>query len=217
VESNWSQPLVVPHSLTLVCLPGFASAHAVFRRGISKASKIAGHSTVQMTEEYTKVQLTPLRGPMVTSAQCRAPITETNRVNCDWWRKSGSEPTLECMGLYWLTMKRGANHRIQYVLVLLLVCAVTAGQSAALTVAHERHQAQDHGCMVCNAGSLPFLQSSTCASLAPVLRIAWLDSPPDFEATHDVRPSARSSRAPPAESLPHNLAVLRRQRRGSAC
>jgi hypothetical protein len=91
-----------------------------------------------------------------------------------------------------------ARTRIRYALALLLLCAVTVGQSAALTSAHVQHQAQDHGCLVCYAGSLPFLQSSTGAPLAPVLRIAWLESPPDFEATHDSRPAARSSRAPPA-------------------
>ena len=95
-------------------------------------------------------------------------------------------------------MTRSAPNRIRYALALLLLCAVVVGQSAALTSAHERHQAQDHGCLVCYAGSLPFLQSSTGAPLAPVLRIAWLESPPDFAATHDARPAARSSRAPPA-------------------
>jgi hypothetical protein len=95
-------------------------------------------------------------------------------------------------------MTRGASRRIQFALALLLLCAVTVGQTAALTGAHERHQAQDHGCLVCFAGSLPFLQSSTGAPLAPVLRVAWLESKPDFEAKHDARPAARSSRAPPA-------------------
>ena len=90
------------------------------------------------------------------------------------------------------------RHRVQYALVLLLLCAVTVGQSAALTSAHAQHQAQDHGCLVCYAGSLPFLQSSTGAPLVPVMQVAWLESPPDFEATHDARPAARSSRAPPA-------------------
>jgi hypothetical protein len=95
-------------------------------------------------------------------------------------------------------MRSRAPNRIRYALALLLLCAVTVGQSAALTSAHAQHQAQDHGCLVCYAGSLPFLQSSTGAPLAPVLRVAWLESPPEFEATHDARPAARSSRAPPA-------------------
>jgi len=95
-------------------------------------------------------------------------------------------------------MTRSARYRIRYAFALLLLCAVTVGQSAALTSAHERHQAQDRGCLVCYAGSLPFLQSSAGAPLVPVLRIAWLESPPDFEATRDARPAARSSRAPPA-------------------
>lgn len=95
-------------------------------------------------------------------------------------------------------MTRGARRRIQYALALLLLCAVTAGQTAALTAPHEQHQAQDHGCLVCLAGSLPFLQASIGVPEVPVLRIAWLESTPDFEAKHDARPTARSSRAPPA-------------------
>jgi len=95
-------------------------------------------------------------------------------------------------------MTSRARNRIQYAPLLFLLCAVTVGQSAALTSVHEQHQAQDHGCLICYAGSLPFLQSSIGAPLAPVLRIAWLESPPDFAATHDALPAARSSRAPPA-------------------
>ena len=95
-------------------------------------------------------------------------------------------------------MTRRARNRIRYALVLLLLCAVTAGQTLALTSAHERHQAQDHGCLVCYVGSLPFLESTTEAPAAPVLLVRWLESPPDFEATHDARPATRSSRAPPA-------------------
>jgi len=94
-----------------------------------------------------------------------------------------------------------ARSRIRFALALLLLCAVTVGQSAALTSAHAQHQSQDHGCLVCYAGSLPFLQSTSATPLAPVLRIAWLESTPHFEATHDGRPATRSSRAPPAELL----------------
>jgi hypothetical protein len=95
-------------------------------------------------------------------------------------------------------MTRRARNRIRYGLVLLLLCAVTAGQTAALTSAHERHQAHDHGCLVCYVGSLPLVECTTEAPAAPVFLVRWLVSPPEFSASHDARPATRSSRAPPA-------------------
>ena len=95
-------------------------------------------------------------------------------------------------------MTVAAGDRIRCALVLLLLCAVTIGQSAALTATHEQHRAHDHGCLVCQVGSMPFLESPATAPLAPILLIRWLESVPDFEAAHDARPAARSSRAPPA-------------------
>jgi hypothetical protein len=82
--------------------------------------------------------------------------------------------------------------------VLFLLCAVAVEQSVALTSAHEQHQAQDHVCLVCYVGALPFLRSTTNVAVAPVLLVRWLEPPPDFEATHDALPAARTSRAPPA-------------------
>ena len=91
-----------------------------------------------------------------------------------------------------------AHNRIRSTFVLLLLCAVTLGQSAALTSTHELHRAQNHSCLVCYVGSLPFLESTAEAPVDPVWLVARLESPPDFEAPRDVRPAARSSRAPPA-------------------
>ncbi len=90
-----------------------------------------------------------------------------------------------------------AHLRTRCALVLILLCAVAVVQSAALTSEHEQHRATDHGCLVCVAGSLPFLEPSTGAPLAPVLRIQWLESAPDFETANDARITERSSRAPP--------------------
>jgi hypothetical protein len=95
-------------------------------------------------------------------------------------------------------MTRRPHHEMQCVIALLLLFAITAGQTAALTGAHERHRTQDHGCLVCYAGSLLFLQSSTGVPLDPVLGFAWLESTPDFDAQFDDCPAASSSRAPPA-------------------
>jgi hypothetical protein len=91
------------------------------------------------------------------------------------------------------------DHGWRYALALLLLCVVTFGQSAALTGAHEQHRAQDHGCLVCYAGSLPFLESAIGATApVPVLLRVWLKSPADIEATHEAGIAIRSSRAPPA-------------------
>ncbi|MGP8244455.1 MAG: hypothetical protein ACLQVN_08030 [Bryobacteraceae bacterium] len=95
-------------------------------------------------------------------------------------------------------MTARAHSRIRSALVLLLLCAVTLGQSAALTSTHALHRAQNHDCPVCYLGSLPFLESTAEAPAAPVWLVIRLESPRDFEATHDVRPAARFSRAPPA-------------------
>lgn len=90
-----------------------------------------------------------------------------------------------------------AHLRTRATLVLVLLCAVAVVQSAALTSEHEQHRSTDHGCVVCLVGTLPFLEPSTGAPLAPVLRIQWLESVPDFETANDARPTERSSRAPP--------------------
>ena len=79
----------------------------------------------------------------------------------------------------------------------LLVCAVAIAQSAALTSEHEQHRATDHGCLVCIAGSLPFLEPGTRSPVAPVLFVEWMESAPDFEAANAPRSAARSCRAPP--------------------
>ncbi|MGA1994815.1 MAG: hypothetical protein ABSH45_03455 [Bryobacteraceae bacterium] len=91
-----------------------------------------------------------------------------------------------------------AHNRIRPAFVLFLLFAVILGQSAALTSTHALHRADNHGCPVCYLGSLPLLESTAEVPVAPVWLVARLESPPDFEGTHDVCPAAHSSRAPPA-------------------
>jgi hypothetical protein len=91
-----------------------------------------------------------------------------------------------------------AHNGWRAVFALLLLCAVAFWQSAALTSTHELHRTQGHSCQVCYLGSLPFLESTGEASVAPIWPVARLICPPQFEAAHDARPAARSSRAPPA-------------------
>jgi len=92
-----------------------------------------------------------------------------------------------------------AYSHIGLTLVLLVLCGVAATQSAALTSTHEQHRCYDHGCLICHVGSLPFLESIGPAPLAPVLRVQWLESAPDFEAAHEASSAPGSSRAPPAQ------------------
>jgi hypothetical protein len=88
--------------------------------------------------------------------------------------------------------------RFRYALAFVLLFAIICGQAAALSPTHEQHKAQDHGCLICFAGSLPFVEPTAGAPAAPVMAVAWRASSPDIEATRDVRLTLRSSRAPPA-------------------
>jgi hypothetical protein len=72
------------------------------------------------------------------------------------------------------------------------------GQSAGLLATREPHHACGHCCLLCHVGPLPFLQTTSGARLAPIMLLERLAPNPDFEASHDVLPSANSSRAPPA-------------------
>jgi hypothetical protein len=88
--------------------------------------------------------------------------------------------------------------RFRYALAFILLFAIICGQAAALSLTHEQHKAQDHGCLICFAGSLPFVGPTASAPAAPVMALAWLESSPDIEGTRDARLTLRSSRAPPA-------------------
>jgi hypothetical protein len=94
-------------------------------------------------------------------------------------------------------MTREIYHNRRTLAVLFLLCVVVLAQSAALLSAIEPHHATGHCCVLCHVGSLPFLESSAPASLAPNVIVERLIPIPDFEAWHDVLIKSNSSRAPP--------------------
>jgi hypothetical protein len=84
------------------------------------------------------------------------------------------------------------------VYVLLLVCLVLVAQSAAFASLNEQHRSQDHCCLLCHVGPLPFLHTHVSPVVAPVFCMVWLESAPDFIPTPEVLLATSSSRAPPA-------------------
>jgi hypothetical protein len=97
-----------------------------------------------------------------------------------------------------MTIRCGGEGR--YLYVLLLLCLLLVAQSAAFASANEQHHSQDHCCLLCHVGPLPFVHTNSTAVVMPNLSMVWLDPPPDFVATHDVQHSTTSSRGPPASS-----------------
>jgi hypothetical protein len=71
-------------------------------------------------------------------------------------------------------------------------------QFAALTDSHTPHFANDHCCLLCHIGVLPFLQPDSGVSDAPAARVQWLARDPECVLFHDAFLISRSSRAPPA-------------------
>jgi len=84
--------------------------------------------------------------------------------------------------------------------VLLLVCLVLAAQSAGFASANEQHHSQDHCCLLCHVGPLPFLHTNASAVVAPSFSVVWLEPAQDLIATPDVLLTTSSSRAPPASA-----------------
>jgi hypothetical protein len=86
----------------------------------------------------------------------------------------------------------------RHVFVLLLLCLVLVAQSTGFASANEEHHSQDHCCLLCHVGPLPFLHTNISAVVVPAFCMVWLESAPDFIPTHEVFLSTSSSRAPPA-------------------
>jgi hypothetical protein len=96
-----------------------------------------------------------------------------------------------------ITRDHYANRRRFFILLLLAVTLFA--QSAALISEHQQHHATEHCCLLCHV-SLPFLQGSAPATVAPLTSLAWLAAAPQFESFRDVFLSTSSSRGPPARS-----------------
>ena len=82
--------------------------------------------------------------------------------------------------------------------VLPLLCLVLVAQVSAFVSANEQHHSQDHCCLLCHVGPLPFLHTHVSPVVAPVFCMVWMESAPDFIPIHEVLLSTSSSRAPPA-------------------
>jgi hypothetical protein len=82
--------------------------------------------------------------------------------------------------------------------VWLLLCLLLVAQSAGFASANQQHHSEDHCCLLCHLGPLPFLNSNVSAVAVPVFCMVWMESAPDFIPVHDVLISTSSSRAPPA-------------------
>jgi hypothetical protein len=82
--------------------------------------------------------------------------------------------------------------------VWLALFLVLVAQSAAFESANQQHHSEDHCCLLCHVGPLPFLNTSVSALAMPVFCMVWLESAPDFIPTHEVLLAASSSRGPPA-------------------
>ena len=92
-----------------------------------------------------------------------------------------------------------ALHRNRRLFVLLLLAVTLFAQSAALISENRPHHATEHCCLLCHV-SLPFLQTSAPATVAPLTGVQWLASALHVESFYDVFLAISSSRGPPTQS-----------------
>jgi hypothetical protein len=90
------------------------------------------------------------------------------------------------------------GHGKQRCLLMVLLCLVVLTQSAEFTSANEIHGSQDHCCLLCHVGPLPFLNTTLLPSMTPVLAIIRLEFRQEFTALLEPALTAHSSRGPPA-------------------
>jgi hypothetical protein len=90
-------------------------------------------------------------------------------------------------------------HRNRRLFIFLLLAVMLFAQSAALISENRPHHATEHCCLLCHV-SLPFLQTSAPATVAPLTGLKWLASAPHVESFYDVFLATTSSRGPPSQS-----------------
>ena len=83
--------------------------------------------------------------------------------------------------------------------ILLLLCLMGWVQAAASSPDHERHHLAGQGCLLCQAGPLPFVKIAPAAVAAPMVAIHWIEPSARPEPAQSLFLLTRSSRAPPAE------------------
>ncbi len=96
-------------------------------------------------------------------------------------------------------MALGGRAWVRTALIVLLLCATASAQFAALSDTHTPHFANDHCCLLCHIGVLPFLQPDTGATAAPGEPGEWLPFSPGTVFCQDAQLVSRSTRAPPAD------------------
>jgi len=92
-----------------------------------------------------------------------------------------------------------ALRRHQRLFVLLLLAVTLFAQSAALISENRPHHATEHCCLLCHV-SLPFLQTSAPATVAPLTSMQWLAAAPPVDSFYDVFLPTSSSRGPPRQA-----------------
>lgn len=90
------------------------------------------------------------------------------------------------------------GHGTRRYLLMVLLCLVVLTQSAEFTSANEIHGSQDHCCLLCHVGPLPFLNTTLLPSMTPVLAIVRLEFRQELTAVPERALTAHSSRGPPA-------------------
>jgi hypothetical protein len=95
---------------------------------------------------------------------------------------------------------QGTTRRGNAVFVF-LVCLLIFGQSASLAAQFESHHADEHCCLLCHVGALPFLQVAVVSTVAPVFRKVWFAPCAEITVLREAAPVICSSRAPPSSAL----------------
>ena len=96
------------------------------------------------------------------------------------------------------SMIREVHRRRRTLVVLFVLCLTIFAQTSALRESFEWHDDTGHCCVLCHAGSLPFLETTSGAALAPAVTVEGLVAHPEPEGLREVLLKSNSSRAPPS-------------------
>ncbi len=84
------------------------------------------------------------------------------------------------------------------VLVLALLCLTTLLQSTALAgICETPHDQPNHPCLLCQAGTLPFLKPAMSVEMKPVVSLEWSCANPLVRPVLNLHLATDSPRAPP--------------------
>src|SRR5581483_7644913 len=89
-----------------------------------------------------------------------------------WRRAAGTELLDLAYTVLKMTVRQRGEGRRGF--VLLVLCLLALAQVSAFASANEQHHSQDHCCLLCHVGPLPFLQTNVSAVVMPLLASVWL-------------------------------------------